>query len=355
MVKLAAEYGLSGRGLAKLCSRHGIPVPGRGHWAITKAGYKVERDPLPTDPPPDKKIQITGDPCHAEEEHTEVAAQIAYETQHPIVVADRLNRPHRFVAQTRDAFRSRQPDRTGILWTKGDRLSVSVSPKQLPRALRVIDSLLKACEERGFPAVVGREQDSCAKIKVHGEELEVSIRERSKRTDHVLNRQEEKERSLGRDWSIRRYDYTPTGVLNFTIDEYGRGLRCRWSDQNKRLLESRLNEIIVALVRISVTVLKPRRIEAERRHQLWLEEEERRRIYRAKTEALTENLKKWQENQQLRGFIAAIEDAAQKRWGASPSATPIAGWLRWAREMADTSDPLERYLSRIGEEESQDT
>jgi len=280
-----------------------------------------------------------------------VGTQIAYETQHPIVVPDRLNRPHRLVAQTRDAFQSRQPDRTGILWARGAPLSVSVSPKQLPRALRIVDSLLKACEERGFPAVVGREQDSCAKIKVHGEELEFSIREHSKRTDHVLNRQEEKERRLGRGWGIPHYDYTPSGILTFTIDEYGNGRRCRWSDQNKRLLESRLNEIIVALVRISVTVLKPRRIEAERHHQVWIEEEERRRIYRAKTEALTENLKRWQEVQRLRAFIDAVEAAAKRRWQAPPGATPIAEWLRWARDVADASDPLDDYLSQLAREE----
>ena len=39
MTKLAQRYGLSDRGLAKICTRTGIPVPGRGYWA----GYKVGR------------------------------------------------------------------------------------------------------------------------------------------------------------------------------------------------------------------------------------------------------------------------------------------------------------------------
>ncbi len=62
MVKIAAEYGISGRGLAKLCERHGIPVPGRGHWAIKKAGYEVEPDPLPADPSPDTPVQVSAIP-----------------------------------------------------------------------------------------------------------------------------------------------------------------------------------------------------------------------------------------------------------------------------------------------------
>src|SRR5688572_19124977 len=44
--KLSERFGLSGRGLAKLCERHDIPVPERGWWAKTAAGQNVERAPL---------------------------------------------------------------------------------------------------------------------------------------------------------------------------------------------------------------------------------------------------------------------------------------------------------------------
>ncbi len=32
MVEIAKLYGLSDRGLAKLCERNGVPVPPRGYW-----------------------------------------------------------------------------------------------------------------------------------------------------------------------------------------------------------------------------------------------------------------------------------------------------------------------------------
>ena len=41
--KVAVDFGLSGRGLGKLCERHGIPVPPRGYWALKAAG-KESRD-----------------------------------------------------------------------------------------------------------------------------------------------------------------------------------------------------------------------------------------------------------------------------------------------------------------------
>ncbi|HET9229324.1 MAG TPA: hypothetical protein VFR31_21775, partial [Thermoanaerobaculia bacterium] len=49
--KLAKEWGLSGRGLAKACSRLKVPVPPRGYWARVAAGQRVHRPKLPILPP----------------------------------------------------------------------------------------------------------------------------------------------------------------------------------------------------------------------------------------------------------------------------------------------------------------
>jgi hypothetical protein len=48
MQKLAVEFGFSDRGFAKLCRRHQIPVPPRGHWARLQVGQSVQRIPLPS-------------------------------------------------------------------------------------------------------------------------------------------------------------------------------------------------------------------------------------------------------------------------------------------------------------------
>lgn len=44
---LAKQWGLSGRGLAKICQRARVPVPPRGFWAKVQHGYRVLRPPLP--------------------------------------------------------------------------------------------------------------------------------------------------------------------------------------------------------------------------------------------------------------------------------------------------------------------
>ena len=45
--KLAKEWGLSGPGLSKACSRLKVPVPPRGYWARVAAGQRVHCPNLP--------------------------------------------------------------------------------------------------------------------------------------------------------------------------------------------------------------------------------------------------------------------------------------------------------------------
>jgi hypothetical protein len=47
MVRLAKEYGISDQGLAKICNRHAIPLPPRGHWVRKETGKTVVQVPLP--------------------------------------------------------------------------------------------------------------------------------------------------------------------------------------------------------------------------------------------------------------------------------------------------------------------
>src|SRR5271155_470377 len=47
-IALAEEFGISGRGLGKICSRFEIPVPPRGYWTKLAAGKRVTRIRLST-------------------------------------------------------------------------------------------------------------------------------------------------------------------------------------------------------------------------------------------------------------------------------------------------------------------
>jgi hypothetical protein len=46
-IALAQEFGISDRGLAKICAQFDIPVPARGYWQKLSAGQLVKKTPLP--------------------------------------------------------------------------------------------------------------------------------------------------------------------------------------------------------------------------------------------------------------------------------------------------------------------
>ena len=57
VANLAAEWGLSGPGLKKVCRKLQIPVPPRGYWAKLKAGHRTSRPRLPG-LPTDSELEI---------------------------------------------------------------------------------------------------------------------------------------------------------------------------------------------------------------------------------------------------------------------------------------------------------
>lgn len=56
--KLAKDWGLSGRGLAKVCRRLQIPVPPRGFWAKLQHGQRMRRPRLAELPPGEAEVIV---------------------------------------------------------------------------------------------------------------------------------------------------------------------------------------------------------------------------------------------------------------------------------------------------------
>jgi hypothetical protein len=100
-IALAEEFGISRRGLGKICSRFEIPVPSRGYWAKLAAGKHVNRIPLPTaksEVPSEILIQPSPESPEAafpEQVRAEVAAVL--ENRDQIQVPETLRSPHPIV------------------------------------------------------------------------------------------------------------------------------------------------------------------------------------------------------------------------------------------------------------------
>lgn len=77
MTQVAAELGMSGGGLAKICDRLLIPYPPRGYWARAKAGLAGPRPPLPQTPEVvERPILVAGERSGSRRRQTRVPAEV---------------------------------------------------------------------------------------------------------------------------------------------------------------------------------------------------------------------------------------------------------------------------------------
>lgn len=153
MRTLAKEFGLSNVGLKKTCKRHDIPTPGVGYWAKVEHGKPVQRQKLlPTKRGESDIVLVRPDavlhPWQVSSEPNPdwVDRELLPENQ---VAADLSGEPvHLLVRHT--AQRLKKEKSSGWIVPPHGCLSVRVSRGQLPRALAILDALLRACEARGW-------------------------------------------------------------------------------------------------------------------------------------------------------------------------------------------------------------
>nr|PZN34542.1 MAG: hypothetical protein DIU80_02565 [Chloroflexota bacterium] len=354
---LAEEFGISDVMLGKLCRELQIPKPPRGHWRCVATGQKsprprlrAVRDDQPSIlvvPPPPKRAPVPpSDP--------DLAARIAHERapEHRIVVADDLRSPHPLVRQTRQLLSRVKPDDTGLLpRPRNDAcLDINDSKAVLPRALLLMNALLKALESRGYAITIAGEGARHTNVAVGNEQVELRLAERVDRQETERAKHAKPNQFL---WGSERWISTPTGQLTLTIGgSYGPGIK-KWRDSDTKPLEDQLNDVVIGLmktaeiyrVRALVWAEEARqREEAERKRReterLRREEEERRH-------ALEEQAERWSKSQRLRTFLQACEARLCAERGTIAPDSPEAAWLRWAHVHADRLDPLRQgYLEK---------
>jgi hypothetical protein len=156
MTKLAQRYGMSDRGLAKVCTRIDIPVPGRGYWARVQSGQVPLEAKLPKIKAGQKAVVNLNKRGHILEETKElqdVAGYIESEA-HPdnkIVVPDELIDPLPLVEKTTKSLRAAGADDHGMVRPRAKRcLDIRVGKESIERVARIMDTLLKALDVRGI-------------------------------------------------------------------------------------------------------------------------------------------------------------------------------------------------------------
>lgn len=352
MSRLCDEFGLSDRGLAKICERHAIPTPPRGYWAKREAGRKVRQTPLP-DAKASSPDEITIDPPPPPSE-SELAAQAAAKEREteigPIEIPETMRGLHPLVAKWVEAHSEDQAKRGQERRANRDRwfrpdLRADLTDRDKYR-FRVTSAFLRAVEKAGG-AVESGEVRGKLKLKICGETVDCVIVEKLRRK--LLTEPSDKEWTA---WPEHHNSgLSSSGLLRLTID-------C-WRINRQDFVETSRVKADVLLPKLVAAVVAagPRLVQIRKDDQ----EREARRRHEAEVRAERERLAKEDEERwnRFRRFAQDWEEAARLRRFIDDLKVKLASaestvddrtadeWIEWAEEKVRLLDPPMRSADAI--------
>jgi hypothetical protein len=315
---VAASIPISHVNLRKLCAKHQVPVPPLGHWRKSPARQTADKVPLP---------------LTMGEQRIWVKRFLQRRPSRAPVAQRSQNGCHECTENTKRSLERVTPNKRGALAAEGDgTASVTIAPETVPRALALLDDLIRAVEELGhsistryFPAT----------LVVNGEHVPVAISEIFERNDDEPDSAEEMRRKsyelkypgFVRDMDFRRaWVHRPTGKLIITLGEGsgGRSLQRIWADTISHPVEGRVDEVasaavghakVIAARREKIEQLTAERRETEVQHRL-----EEKRI--AFLDEYADTLEKADKRQRLLQNLRRTSDGNQSQ--------SMAEFVRWS-------------------------
>ncbi|ANE50629.1 hypothetical protein [Flavisolibacter tropicus] len=332
LLSLSRKYAISDVGLRKLCIRMNIPLPKAGHWEKLKHGKPVDKIKLPTTYSGASEVRLSlrneddVDNISKKESVHALVKQLQANSELKFVVPDRLTSPDPLIASAKVSLSRKEASYgpyQGVISTSRGELTIRVSPQNISRALRILDTLIKALRSRGHTIEVDTEKTY---VIINTLKIEVSIKEKLKRV--IIDNPK---------WSWQSSELCPTGILSFRIEGGS-----EWKD-GKEPLEAQLPRIIA---RLEMEAIR-RKERQEQLEKFWQEQREKRRLaeeFAARKEKelidfkiMLQKAERWHKAVTLRNYIEAVEQKAVQSVGPSEEITQ---WLAWARKKADWYDPF---------------
>lgn len=344
MRTIAKELKLSDVGLAKLCRRHDIPLPGRGYWVRIQFGHKPERVPLP----PAQNPSIENIVFHRVEPRPTPRIVVKDDRPIPIIVVTDDRPIAHPLAQRIDKSILKSTDERGLLVSKsGISIPIKVSAACWPRAIRIIDALFSALDTGGCTLEWTKPFSDPLFVVRDSEKFRLILTEGVRRSNHKLTADDLAQQKLGRWWNIPKWDYAPTGELRLTLEScaFPYEVHRTWSDGKVRKIEKHLGEIIVACEYATNAVKRERqgREEASRRREEEQKREAevalRRAEYERKAKAVMQLCQSWQQSKSLKNFAASLQEKANDET-ASEVRQDLQQMAEWTLHHAEYVDPL---------------
>ncbi len=368
VTKLAEQFGISDRGLAKICERHRVPSPPRGYWAKLDAGAKPKRaifvdtsdealnvikiNSTLSAMPPEARLIV--EKARAERKAQKASKSAKRATEQPKL--EPVDQVHPLIAATAKTIRKQRGP--GMVHVSGAGLmSLRLGPDGVERVLSFLDTLIRRLEGNGLAVSLA---DKGMKVALGIDDAVFTVSERTTWELHEPTEEElaaekrrqakiEKARLAGSwsiDWSSRAYperDEIPRGELVLQVEGWWDGVRRRWADGKTQRLETLLDSIVTGF-EVLLASRKARRLEREQRARDEAElarrqvlAEERRKREKKRRDLLREVMSKSNEATTIRQWLSSADP------GEGSESEEFGRFVAWARQrLAALEDSISR-------------
>ncbi len=324
---IAKKFNITDADLVLICKQLKVPLPKPGHWQRKRFNSESAPLPLPEYSGEEEIILSSRSISEVVESPIQVLQrQIENDVKVNLTVPKKLATLDKLILRAKASLEERKKSNwtnNGLISTGRDELEINVSPQNVERALRFMDTLLKAFYARGHKIEMDYHGSN---VTIQGQLINFSLIEKSKRT--IIEKDK---------WRTQQLE--PTGKLAFRIKK---NFDLKEFIDGKIPLESQLAKIIAEL-EIHGEELRLEKIEREKS---WakqkIEQEKRERYMRLREKELKDfkglliEATRWRQAEVLRNYINAVESQAP----ADPSSKEERKkWVEWARRKADWYDP----------------
>lgn len=332
--RLAKRFKISDNGLRKICKRMNIPTPAMGYWQKIQYKKKVTIIKLPEKYEGNDEIILHEKGSDDAETNSPLAQQriqvslIESTMEIELQVPSRLSsRPDKLITSTvnyYEAYRKRNRGYYTSYPEKINVLDIEVSDENKPRALRLLDTIIKALRFRNHDVTAER---FSTYVIIGDEKVKFRLREK-------------KRMSAATD-QFGFHQYELTGEFVFVID-IGPYRRKEVKDGHEPV-EKKVSTII-AMLELEGKRMKEERIASEIRRKQWEEQERIERELRERQEKEAKAFKKLflkavrlHQADIIRKYIHTVEANAIRNGKITEEFTQ---WLAWAEQKVSWYDPL---------------
>jgi hypothetical protein len=325
---IANDFQIKPQRLKELCQEHKIPLPDIGYWSKVKFQKKVTKTPLPIIENDNLKIDLNIRKFRTD--YHKRAFELAQRQDLNFKVPRKISTYHPLVKSSKNLLEiideSKNKLRFWEVAQKHDLLPIHTNTKLRARALRLMDTLIKAIEAMDCNITFYCNR---AHVEMFGQKTEINLRQKI----HRIRTTNE------RGWTSESWE--ESDKLEF---QAGPSFdRKNWIDNTKRKIEACLPEIIAWIekdcqywhdlraeqaIEENKKALQAQKVEAIKAQQ---EEEQ------AKVNQLFSDAENWSKAQMIEQFINEMEQQSiQQKQINSKTRT----YITWARSIISDLNPL---------------